>query len=63
MNKECPYSSSCFECPLPDCHIDAGLSATTLNVLPMDIERGQENIRTAKARQKRDRDAQNRGGR
>lgn len=35
-NKKCPHSSSCFECPLSDCHMDRGI--TNINMLPGDFE-------------------------
>nr|DAT41497.1 MAG TPA: hypothetical protein [Caudoviricetes sp.] len=35
--KECSYSSSCFECPLDDCHAWSG-NVVTLNQLPEDMK-------------------------
>ena len=37
VTRECPFSSSCFTCPLDDCHADNGLVAT-LNQLPEDMK-------------------------
>ena len=33
---ECPYSNSCFECPLDDCRAWSG-NVATLNQLPEDM--------------------------
>lgn len=35
----CPYSPSCFSCPLHDCAIDPARAAR-VNVLPGDIQKG-----------------------
>ena len=35
--RECPFSSSCFTCPLDDCHAWSGYVAT-LNQLPEDMK-------------------------
>ena len=35
--RECPYSSSCFTCPLDDCHAWSG-NVVTLNQLPEDMK-------------------------
>ena len=37
VTRECPYSSSCFTCPLDDCRADNALVAT-LNQLPEDMK-------------------------
>lgn len=37
VTRECPFSSSCFTCPLDDCRADNALVAT-LNQLPEDMK-------------------------
>lgn len=39
-NKRCPYSASCFTCPLRDCIICA---PAQINCLPVDFEQGNIN--------------------
>lgn len=40
---ECPYSPSCFTCPMVDCVANfPTINITVLNVLPGDLERAQE---------------------
>ena len=42
VTRECSFSSSCFTCPLDDCHADNGLVAT-LNQLPEDMKSDDDN--------------------
>lgn len=38
----CPYSPSCFTCPMKDCVANfIGISITKLNLLPGDLERAR----------------------
>lgn len=48
----CPYSPSCFTCPMKDCVVDLRCySITMINVLPGDLERAR--AERSKAAQKR----------
>lgn len=50
---ECPYSPSCFTCPMGDCVANFPLiNITVINTLPGDLERMQEE-RAAAARKRR----------
>lgn len=44
-NKRCPYSASCFTCPLRDCIIYA---PAQINCLPVDFEYEKKNRRRGK---------------
>lgn len=40
---ECPYSPSCFTCPMGDCVASfPGVNVSALNVLPGDLERARK---------------------
>lgn len=45
-NKRCPYSASCFTCPLRDCIIYA---PAQLNCLPLDFEPDTKQFKEVKA--------------
>lgn len=50
---ECPYSPSCFTCPMGDCVANFPcINIAVINTLPGDLERMQEE-RAATARKRR----------
>lgn len=47
VSRSCPYSASCFECPLPDCKLLAA-RALYANRLPGDVDEEKQANRCKK---------------